>query len=142
MELMKYTQGHTMVFYFKAQCTHFSPLSPTTSICFKGTTSRENFQKILTPSKITLPLHRFVKKFLKLFQDHGNYIASSPPPPLSQQTPIQSQAQANGRRSEYCLKGVLLLFKGKYVTIFMTLLCSGQQVLFKYSCCFPDFRLN
>ena len=113
MELMKYTQGHTMVFYFKAQWTHFSPLSPTTSICFIGTTSRENFQKILTPSKITLPLHRFVKKFLKIFQDHGNYIAS---PPLSQQTPIQSQAQANGRRSEYCLKGVLLLFKGKYVT--------------------------
>ena len=77
---MKYTQGHTMVFYFKAQWTHFSPLSPTTSICFIGTTSRENFQKILTPSKITLPLHRFVKKFLKIFQDHGNYIASSPPP--------------------------------------------------------------
>ena len=23
------------------------------------------FQKILTPSKITLPLHRFIKKFLK-----------------------------------------------------------------------------
>ena len=128
MELMKYTQGHTMVFYLKEQWTHFSPLSPTTSICFIGTTSRENFQKILTPSKITLPLHRFVKEFLKIFQAHGNYIASSP---LSQQTPIQSQAQANGRRSEYCLKSVLLLFKGKYVTIFMTLLCSGQQVLFQ-----------
>ena len=81
MELMKHTQGHTMVFYFKEQWTHFSPLSPTTSICFIGTTSRENFQKILTSSKITLPLHRFVKKFLKIFQAHGNYIASSPPPP-------------------------------------------------------------
>ena len=102
MELMKYTQGHIMVFYFKEQWTHFSPLSPTTSICFIGTTSRENFQKILTPSKITLPLHRFVKKFLKIFQAHGNYIASSPPPP-----PLPTNSHSVPSASKWTSKRIL-----------------------------------
>ena len=35
------------------------------------------------PSKITLPLHRVIKKFLKIFQAHGNSIASPPPSLIS-----------------------------------------------------------
>ena len=119
-------RGHTMVLYFKGKCTHFSPFSQLCPFAYDlcetqvliGTTSREilNFQKILMPSKITLPLHRFIKKFLKIFQAHRNSIASPPRP-----TPVPQKSQANGRRSEYCLKGVLLLFKEKCVTRIFTI---------------------
>ena len=61
-----------------------------------GTTSREvsNFQKTLMPSKITLPLHRFIKKVLKIFQAHGNSIAiplPPPPPPHTSPSEISSK---------------------------------------------------
>ena len=75
-----------MVLYFKGKCTHFSPTLHLLMTCktqvLKGTTQGRYriFKKILTPSKITLPLHRFIKKFFKTFQAHKNYIATPPPP--------------------------------------------------------------
>ena len=60
-----YTEVTTWCSISKRTWTHFSPLSLTTSICFIGTTSREiyNFQKILTPSKITLLCIRLSRNF-------------------------------------------------------------------------------
>ena len=41
-------------------------------------------------SKVTLPLHRFIKKFLKIFQAHGNSIVSPLPPPP---TPVPQKSK-------------------------------------------------
>ena len=87
-------------------------------------------KKILTPLKITLTLHRFIKKFLKIFQAHGNYIASP------KQTRVQFQA--NGRRSEVPQRR-LVAIQRKVRDDLHDYLCNGQQVLLKLRCCFPDF---
>ena len=47
------------------------------------------------PSKITLPLHRFIKKVLKIFQAHGNAIAIPLPPPKSLRSLKQMDVEAN-----------------------------------------------
>ena len=63
-------RGHTMVLYFKEKCTHFNTLIHCPKL--RPFANRDNLKKkILTPFKITLPLHRFIKKFLKIFQAHG-----------------------------------------------------------------------
>ena len=84
MELIKYTQRsqHGVLFQREIGLTlvHYPQLHP---FALQGQPQGRYkiFKKILTPSKITLPLHRFIKKFLKIFQAHENYIASLPTPP-------------------------------------------------------------
>ena len=88
---------------------------------------------MLTPFKITLLLHRFIKKFLKIFQAHGN----SPPPPPS---PLEVSSKWTSKR---------IVPKRRLVAIQRKVrdnrhdLCSGQQVLLKLRClllCFPETR--
>ena len=126
-----------MVLYFKKKCTCFSPLSPTMSIFLICTTSwtYKIFQKILTPSKITLLLHRFIKKFLKIFQANANFTATPPPPQTKPEnqpfSPKQMDVEPNSASNVS-----FMILKIKCVTILTTLLCSGQQVLLKLRCHF------
>ena len=83
-------------------------------------------KKILTPFKIALPLHRFIKKFLKIFQAHGNYIAS--PPPLPPPNKLAFSPKQMDIEAKY-LEGVLLLYKGKCVRI-LTTLCAMDSRYF------------
>ena len=70
-------------YYIHLLKTCTDPSLGNTSIVPPGDT--EFLKKILTPSKITLPLHRFIKKFLKIFQPHVNSIAR---PPSSGNQPV------------------------------------------------------
>ena len=90
------------------------------------------FQK--NPSKITLPLHRLIKKFLKIFQLHVNSIAipthPHPPPPQSQKinqcvpSEVSMDDEANSASKASCCYS-----KESGVTIFTTQLYSVVQVL-------------
>ena len=84
-----------MVFYFKEKLDSLKFSIPNYIHLFHRDNIKGDikFSKNINTLQNYSPFHRFIKKFLKIFQAHENYIASLLPP--SQQTPIQSQA--NGR---------------------------------------------
>ena len=81
-----------------------------------------------------LPLHTFIKKFLKIFQAHQNSIASPHPSASEVSSKWTSKRILPQRR--------LVAIQSK-MTIFRILQCNGQQVLLKMRClllCFPETR--
>ena len=120
-------RGHTLVLYFRGKCTPLSLLSKVlsledTPIDCQG--DIEFFKKILMLSKITLPLHRFIKKFLKNIPAPYKFHSQSPSTQIDRCVPQKSQA--NGRRSKLFPRGLLFVFTGKCVTIVKIQQCTAE----------------
>ena len=91
-----------MVFYFKEKLDSLKFTIPNyINLFYRDIKGDIKFSKNINTLQNYSPFHRFIKKFLKIFQAHENYIASLPPNKLPF-SPKQMDVEANSASKASC----------------------------------------